>query len=189
MENTEQLNNTMNINCNIYYQNYININNIINTHTSNSNEKFSQAKSFQFDEKLKKKVFTSEKAILSPLNSEIPSKITSLQSQKDLPSIIHETKEIHKLANKEIYEVREEYFQSENLTEIMGALVITMAAIIFIVLFYAIIGSKLLEPTGNYLLDFIREDQYYCVLLPLMLPVTVIALYCNWVSMKFFRHS
>ena len=114
MENTEELNNIMNINCNIYYQNYININNIINTHTFNSNEKIFQAKSFQYDEKLKKNVFTEKAKTLSTLNLEIQSRITSFQSQKefqkDLPSIIHETREIHKLANKEIYDVNKKYY-------------------------------------------------------------------------------
>ena len=196
MEKKEDLANTMNINYNIYYENYININNIINTHSFNPEEKFSKPQTSQFDTKtqnIQKNIFKEKAKTFSPLNLEIPSRISNLQPQKEvskeLLSALHQTKEIDNIAKKEIYEAREEYFHSENLTEIMGSLIITMAAIIFIGLFYAMIGSKLLGPTGNYLLDFIRDDEYYCFLLPLMLPVTVIALYCNWVSMKFFRHS
>ena len=196
MKKGEELTNSMNINYNIYYQNYINVNNIISTHDSNPDEKLSKPQTFHFNQKIqniKKNVFTEKVKPNSPAYLEIPSRIFNLQPkkevQKELLSALPQTKEIDKIALKEIYEVREEYFQSENLTEIIGSLIITMAAIFFIGLFYAMFGSKLLGPTGNYLLDFIREDEYYCFLLPLLLPVTVIALYCNWVSMKFFRHS
>lgn len=49
--------------------------------------------------------------------------------------------------------------------------------------------SKLLPPTGVRLLDAVREDLYFCLLLPMMLPTTLIAVYANWVSMKFFKHA
>lgn len=39
------------------------------------------------------------------------------------------------------------------------------------------------------LLDALERDQYYCYLLPLTIPVTVLAFYANWVSLKFFRHN
>ena len=50
-------------------------------------------------------------------------------------------------------------------------------------------GSKLLPPTGNELLDFLREDWYYSLLIPLCIPVTLVAVYFNWFALKFFRHS
>jgi len=68
------------------------------------------------------------------------------------------------------------------------ALVITTAAVSFLLL-YTIVLSKLLPHTGDALLDAIADDTYYCVLLPLTIPVTLIAVYWNWVSMKFFRHN
>lgn len=39
------------------------------------------------------------------------------------------------------------------------------------------------------LLDALERDVYYCYLLPLTIPVTILAFYANWVSLKFFRHN
>ena len=41
----------------------------------------------------------------------------------------------------------------------------------------------------NPLLEFFKNDEYYCFLFPLMAPLSVIILYVNWVCLKFFRHS
>ncbi|KAF4315624.1 hypothetical protein BBO99_00009621 [Phytophthora kernoviae] len=39
------------------------------------------------------------------------------------------------------------------------------------------------------LLLALERDVYYCYLLPLTIPVTILACYANWVSLKFFRHN
>ena len=36
-------------------------------------------------------------------------------------------------------------------------------------------------------LDGFRDDWYYCFLVPLTLPPTVLALYLNWAAMAFYR--
>ncbi|CAG8626020.1 19755_t:CDS:2 [Rhizophagus irregularis] len=43
--------------------------------------------------------------------------------------------------------------------------------------------------TGNKTLDWIKKDEYYCLLVPLTLPVTIYAVFFNWLGMKFFRHN
>ncbi|ONK63385.1 uncharacterized protein A4U43_C07F14580 [Asparagus officinalis] len=53
---------------------------------------------------------------------------------------------------------------------------------------YAAILSKLLPPPENPFLSAIQNDRYYCLLLPLTLPVLVVAVYLHWLSMKLFRH-
>ncbi len=35
----------------------------------------------------------------------------------------------------------------------------------------------------------IAEDRYYCLLIPLSIPVTLLAVYLNWVGLKLFRHN
>lgn len=50
-------------------------------------------------------------------------------------------------------------------------------------------GSKLLSQTGNPLLDFLAKDWYYSMLMVLTIPVTLVAVYLNWLAMKFFRHN
>mmetsp|Transcript_12645 Transcript_12645/g.26689 ORF Transcript_12645/g.26689 Transcript_12645/m.26689 type:complete len:105 (-) Transcript_12645:1564-1878(-) len=55
---------------------------------------------------------------------------------------------------------------------------------------YALVVSKMIpEPTGVRVLDTVQQDWYYCMLVPLTIPVTIIAVYANWVSMKFFKHA
>ena len=70
-----------------------------------------------------------------------------------------------------------------------GYALILGAAALFVFLTYACFLSKVTPPTGILLLDMFRNDWYYAYLLPLSLPVMVIAVYVNWLGLKFFRHN
>jgi protein-S-isoprenylcysteine O-methyltransferase Ste14 len=35
----------------------------------------------------------------------------------------------------------------------------------------------------------LMEEGYYCLLIPLFVPVSVLAAYGNWLAVKFFRHN
>ncbi|KAJ6831463.1 uncharacterized protein M6B38_319115 [Iris pallida] len=59
----------------------------------------------------------------------------------------------------------------------------------FLGFFYAAILSKLLPPSENQILSAIQKDRYYCLLVPLTLPVLVVAVYLHWLSMKLFKHA
>jgi len=52
-----------------------------------------------------------------------------------------------------------------------------------------VVGSKFLPHTGNVVLDALAGDWYYSLLLPLTVPVTLVAVFVNWLAMKFFRHN
>ena len=55
---------------------------------------------------------------------------------------------------------------------------------------YSVIFSKVMMPyTGHFILDWIKDDYYYCALLPAWLLTVVILAWINWVSMKYFRHT
>jgi hypothetical protein len=54
---------------------------------------------------------------------------------------------------------------------------------------YAAFLSKLLPPTGHVLLDSVRDDCFYCFLLPLSVLPTSLILYLNWLSMRIFESS
>ena len=54
---------------------------------------------------------------------------------------------------------------------------------------FAVLGAKLLPPTGNPILDFLRRDWYYPLLAVMCVPTTLVAVYLNWLGMKFFRHT
>ena len=49
--------------------------------------------------------------------------------------------------------------------------------------------SKLLPRTGISVLDAVRDDEYYCFLVPLTIVPTLVAIYLNWVGMMFFKHN
>ncbi|KAL1525510.1 hypothetical protein AB1Y20_020366 [Prymnesium parvum] len=53
-------------------------------------------------------------------------------------------------------------------------------------LVYWLLFSKLLPRTGHHVLDWLRDDTYYCVLVPLTLPVAVVAAYLRWFTNQLF---
>ncbi|CAM0955805.1 unnamed protein product [Alopecurus aequalis] len=54
---------------------------------------------------------------------------------------------------------------------------------------YAAVLSKALPPPDNWFLLAIRNDRYYCLLVPLTVPVIIVAVYLHWMSMKMFKHA
>lgn len=75
-------------------------------------------------------------------------------------------------------------------SEVAGYMMIVLTIAIFIgILFWSVL-SKFVNPSdSNAILSFFHDDSYYCWLIPLVLPVTTVIIYCNWLSMKYFRHS
>ncbi|GBB95250.1 hypothetical protein RclHR1_00250048 [Rhizophagus clarus] len=74
-------------------------------------------------------------------------------------------------------------------TALWGWFILFAAYFIFVFSVYAIVVSKFVPETGNKTLDWIKKDEYYCLLIPLTLPVTIYAIFFNWLGMKFFRHN
>ncbi|CAG8584644.1 13737_t:CDS:2 [Funneliformis mosseae] len=74
-------------------------------------------------------------------------------------------------------------------TALWGWVLLLAAYFIFVFSMYAIVVSKFVPETGNKTLDWIKRDEYYCLLVPLTLPVTIYAIFFNWLGMKFFRHN
>ncbi|CAG8479506.1 5993_t:CDS:2 [Acaulospora morrowiae] len=74
-------------------------------------------------------------------------------------------------------------------TALWGWILLFSAFCIFVSSMYAIVVSKFVPKTGNKTLDWIKEDQYYCLLVPITLPVTIYAVFWNWLGMKFFKHN
>ncbi|KAJ7547480.1 hypothetical protein O6H91_08G087900 [Diphasiastrum complanatum] len=70
-----------------------------------------------------------------------------------------------------------------------GLLLVASGTLLFSFFVYAAIISKLLPYSGYAVLDAIRDDWYYCLLVPLTVPVIIVAVYCHWLSMKLFKHA
>lgn len=80
-------------------------------------------------------------------------------------------------------------YQDPELTIMSGYLTIFLTFVGFVILSFWMIGSKFLPETGHAVIDFMRTDYHYCVVLPLLYPVFYIFIYKNWASMKAFRHN
>ncbi|XVF31349.1 hypothetical protein REPUB_Repub16aG0138200 [Reevesia pubescens] len=74
-------------------------------------------------------------------------------------------------------------------TTFWGWLLVGIGSLILPGFLFTALILKLL-PTLNYpLIAAIQNDRYYCYLVPLTLPVLVVAVYFHWLSMKLFKHA
>eukprot|EP00899_Mesostigma_viride_P003668 jgi/Mesvir1/13301/Mv08591-RA.1 len=70
-----------------------------------------------------------------------------------------------------------------------GLTLLFVSGIFLACVLYACVISKILPPTGWPVLDAIRDDWYYCFLVPLTAPVTVAAIILHWFCTKTFQHN
>ncbi|KAI9209406.1 phosphatidylinositol N-acetylglucosaminyltransferase subunit Y [Polychytrium aggregatum] len=68
-----------------------------------------------------------------------------------------------------------------------GLLLAVATSVYFVSAIYSICISKWLPYTGIWVLDWVKDDTYYCLLLPILGPVMVYFVFFNWLGMKFFR--
>ena len=68
-------------------------------------------------------------------------------------------------------------------------------ALIFISLLFFVVGiystaiAGMMPIVGHSILDAVARDDYYTLLVPLLIPVITIAAYLNWLGLKFFRQN
>ncbi|PWA77724.1 hypothetical protein CTI12_AA222340 [Artemisia annua] len=70
-----------------------------------------------------------------------------------------------------------------------GVFFILFGSVFFGGFLYTAVISKLLPSSDNAIISAIQNDRYYCFLVPLTLPVIVVAVYFYWLSMKMFKHA
>ena len=69
------------------------------------------------------------------------------------------------------------------------SLSLSLSHSLFVVSLYSILLSKLLPLTGHPILDAIAQDDFYCVLIPAILPLATGLVIVNWFTFKLFRHN
>jgi hypothetical protein len=74
-------------------------------------------------------------------------------------------------------------------TVFAGYLLLLGSFLFFVIGIYATVAAKFLPEVGHPVLDFVRGDQYYTLLAPLLIPVVLMSTYLNWLGLKFFRHN
>ena len=174
------------VNMNIYIQNYTNINNF-------------DLKSFINKEFEKEHAKTGVKI----RRVETPPELKSIDMPKSHQSLGQEepvetnenTEEyqvkpmISVRKQSELYERRSEPFVDNNVTQTIGFALLSFSALLFIGVFYSILIAPFVGDSTHVLLDFVKDDIYYCCLVPFMIPTAFVFAYSNWVSIKFFRHT
>ncbi|KAL0550816.1 hypothetical protein IC582_009880 [Cucumis melo] len=70
-----------------------------------------------------------------------------------------------------------------------GFFFVVLSFSLLLIFLYAAVISKLLPPSNNAFLSAIQNDWYYCLLVPLTLPILYVAVYFHWLSMKLFKHA
>lgn len=79
-------------------------------------------------------------------------------------------------------------YQIKN-TRYYGYCLLLIILLFFFFSMYALVISKILPDTGVFWLDNIKYDYYYCLLIPLTLPASVVFVFINWLGLKIFRHN
>ncbi|GAB4846829.1 hypothetical protein Ancab_025836 [Ancistrocladus abbreviatus] len=73
--------------------------------------------------------------------------------------------------------------------EFWGCFFAIFGSVSFAAFLYAAIISKLLPPLENPVLSAVQLNNCYCFLVPLTLPILIVAVYFHWLSMKLFKHA
>ena len=67
----------------------------------------------------------------------------------------------------------------------IGYFLIFLGILFWVVGFYTIVVSKLVMPyTGHKALDWIKNDYYYCMVVPSYMLLIWVFIYFNWFAMK-----
>ncbi|KAI9228703.1 MAG: phosphatidylinositol N-acetylglucosaminyltransferase subunit Y, partial [Piptocephalis tieghemiana] len=74
-------------------------------------------------------------------------------------------------------------------TPFWGWVLLACSSFMWIFGMHCIFLSNWVPDTGSEVLDWLKHDQYYCLMLPLLLPTTMFAVFWNWTGLKFFRHN
>ena len=70
-----------------------------------------------------------------------------------------------------------------------GVILLT-CTLVFLYIYAAYVSkSSLIPSTGYWLLDEMKDDHYYCYLIPIMILPTYIVIYLNWLSMRVFESN
>ena len=118
----------------------------------------------------------------------------ALKPSKSSNEIIHQKSETCEekpsvLQQEQVQIVEKRQMYNDYKAEVLGYLLL-IGIFLFFTWFGVVFLLRMLDlRTNNVVFDFAVEDAYYCVLFPLIIPITTLAVYGNWVAMKFFRHS
>lgn len=78
---------------------------------------------------------------------------------------------------------------ASNEREFWGWFFIVIGSLLSVGFIYAATTLVFLSPLDNAIIHSVQSDWYYCLLVPLTLPILVVAVYFHWLCMKLFKHA
>ena len=70
-----------------------------------------------------------------------------------------------------------------------GISLVILSFVLFTSLSYVLVVAGFMPRTGHAVLGWLRDARYYGVLCVQTLVATTVAVYLNWLGLKFFRHN
>ncbi|KAJ2002503.1 hypothetical protein GGI04_003317 [Coemansia thaxteri] len=74
-------------------------------------------------------------------------------------------------------------------TPLYGYALLVLTSVLFVFSMYSLVVSKFMPYTGIAFLDAVKDDRYYCLLMPITGLSFTFAVFWNWLGMKVFRHN
>ncbi|KAJ2696756.1 hypothetical protein H4R19_005710 [Coemansia spiralis] len=74
-------------------------------------------------------------------------------------------------------------------TPMYGYALLALTSVLFTSSMYSLVVSKFIPYTGVAFLDAVKDDRYFCLLMPITGLSFGFAVFWNWIGMKFFRHN
>jgi len=172
----------------VNFNNFFTINNYFNV----PKEARKASKFFRSDssENHPQKPFAKTISLLSLENEKSKSFLKPTKSDNKIqekPEILQET--VFKKEEEEVQIIEKRNSYNDYRAEMLGYMLL-ITIFLFFTWFALTFMLRMCDIRTNLaLFDLASQDFYYCMLLPLLLPITTLAVYGNWVAMKFFRHS
>jgi len=70
-----------------------------------------------------------------------------------------------------------------------GHICLFLSLLFIVVNMGTIFVCKMLPPSSVWWVSAVQRDEFYCLLVPLLLPVGVTLAWINWLGMKLYRHN
>ncbi|KAJ2779965.1 hypothetical protein H4R18_003711 [Coemansia javaensis] len=74
-------------------------------------------------------------------------------------------------------------------TPAYGYALLALTSVLFVSSMYSLVVAKFMPYTGVPFLDAVKDDRYFCLLMPVTGLSFGFAVFWNWLGMKYFRHN
>ncbi|OLY82334.1 hypothetical protein AYI68_g3551 [Smittium mucronatum] len=74
-------------------------------------------------------------------------------------------------------------------TPLYGYALLSFTILILVTFIYVLLFSKMMPESNNVVLNSVKNDQYYILLVPISGLTAIFFVFGNWMGMKYFRHN